>query len=1286
MPSRRFLQLVTCTIGCVIVSALLPGQVINVDEHGRVSVRGLAPGAADLDAELVVQEWGHRSIEAKGTAPTGVNTVGSIVAIESSGGGLLPMLESTAARDWQTEASRDQDAVSATQTLKGDWRIESSWQRLEGAVRASGRLVNLRHDDRPERPVTLSLVLKMPDADEFFWLGDLRRKQSLRGAPNLIETVPTTAGALGTMSKYPFGALGNGTVGIGLGFPLDQPRIQRIHWDAKREALVAEIDVAVSSMPSRFPNEIPFSFLLFAFDGAHDFRGAAQAYYGWNADSYALRLPRQGQWMPFTQIDTVERVEDFAFQFHEYHPNVSVAYNRANGIESLVYSEPPVQYVNLSANQPRDVDFLTDLIDGLDTVQGSQVRSSGTRDRDGNLPVAWVETPWAVGGRVPTNGTPDVPRSERDTHNSFDANWLPYIDLYRREGDDAPAGWQGGRRIDGALGMRGKALLLAAGESAAQSIRIDPSDTAPLLTLRAASATASAGSMLTIRLENKGEAAVEFPVMAAGGLEPAVLDVPLAKTPLMPGDYTLSIIADGSDVVVDDVALMGGIIENPDFEAGANDAEAVTGMYLDSFEGWDSPQLNFRRDHLEATRLPLTFDAQTGETAQVVMMHNFELADEMRGRLHDRGHLLMANTALYQWSWSAHYLDVLGIETSWGETETISPPRLDELDFLRTMLYHKPYCYLNNVEYANFRGKKVEDYFALCFQYGLWPGFFSHNAAESPYWQDPKLYNADRRYFLHFMRPQQRVTAAGWEPVTHAAASDARLLVERWGGGAELTASTFDHPVYFTCYNPSTNPIAFEVELDADLAVNEGVVAYDLLNGSRLLVEEGRRVRGLHLPPRGVAAIAVIPRRPAPLKEALSLQQEDVCFLIEKYRRFGFLEDTQASEITVLCAAGSLDERARWFANVHAAIGEEYRDEWRRSMHLLDILAASSDDVASGRSLEVSYPPTLVRGTTARFALANGDGRAATWTLRVESAGRVVEEPMGNDGAEVSIPAEWSTPTAMVSIVGSVDGASRTAFEGVFPIEDQCEWVDLPDELLVRDRERMVVGLKNNTDQPLDAAVSATSPPGLQVTCPPRVQVPPRHSQSIELTLETQGGQRAADANGVVSLSIADSSGLASELRLPITVLATNASKLRGPGRVTTVDSFYFGYDLKAITDGRIDPAGLGWAEAAWASGEGMVPHWVEFNLDAPQRLGEVVIYWAPDSDTYMTSQQVLLQVADAGGDWVTVATHESAEVTPMTTLSFEPVETRRLRLFQPTGKGPAPRPGILWLMEVEAR
>jgi hypothetical protein len=125
-----------------------------------------------------------------------------------------------------------------------------------------------------------------------------------------------------------------------------------------------------------------------------------------------------------------------------------------------------------------------------------------------------------------------------------------------------------------------------------------------------------------------------------------------------------------------------------------------------------------------------------------------------------------------------------------------------------------------NTVYEDFDPEWVELYFKRAIAWGHFPSFFSHNAADDPYWQRPKLYNRDRPLFQKYIPICATLSRAGWEPVTHATVDVDDVYIERFGPDD-------DGAVYLTVFNDSREPAEVEVQVDlAALRVHaaEGVL------------------------------------------------------------------------------------------------------------------------------------------------------------------------------------------------------------------------------------------------------------------------------------------------------------------------------------------------------------------------------------------------------------------------------------------------------------------------------
>ncbi len=273
----------------------------------------------------------------------------------------------------------------------------------------------------------------------------------------------------------------------------------------------------------------------------------------------------------------------------------------------------------------------------------------------------------------------------------------------------------------------------------------------------------------------------------------------------------------------------------------------LDGEYLDSLEGYVTADLNFRREHFRSTTVPLTFSAETKQPALFKGLAVFEFTRWMANDVHGLGKLMFANGVPYRFTFLCPCLDVMGTETDWLRAGKYQPADLARMDLWRTMSGQKPYLLLMNTDYDAFTTDRVEKYFQRSLFYGMWPSMFSHNAAENPYWQNPKWYNRDRALFKKYIPIIRQVAEAGWQPVTQAASDNVHISVERFGPD--------DHAnLFFTAFN-DTAKIQTGVLRPRyqELAFDPSAHAVELLSGQPpKSAEQGWQIR---LSPQEVAVI-----------------------------------------------------------------------------------------------------------------------------------------------------------------------------------------------------------------------------------------------------------------------------------------------------------------------------------------------------------------------------------------------------------------------------------------------
>lgn len=256
---------------------------------------------------------------------------------------------------------------------------------------------------------------------------------------------------------------------------------------------------------------------------------------------------------------------------------------------------------------------------------------------------------------------------------------------------------------------------------------------------------------------------------------------------------------------------------------GENRRGDLDGEYIDSAEGYVTDEMNFRREHFAAATTPLSFSATSHRVGIFRGLIVYEYTRAMAADVHGMGKLMMANSTPINLCWLAPYLDVMGTETDWNPGNRWRPMSDAELLYRRALCKDKPYCFLMNTRFEQFPPELVEKYMKRSLAYGMFPGFFSHNASQGHYFTRPELYDRDRPLFKKYVPLCKRVAEAGWEPQTRATSSDDRVYVERFGTR------------FFTVFNDSDTARTVTIQLETP---PKGP-ARELLTGHAIAWENG---------------------------------------------------------------------------------------------------------------------------------------------------------------------------------------------------------------------------------------------------------------------------------------------------------------------------------------------------------------------------------------------------------------------------------------------------------------
>lgn len=242
-------------------------------------------------------------------------------------------------------------------------------------------------------------------------------------------------------------------------------------------------------------------------------------------------------------------------------------------------------------------------------------------------------------------------------------------------------------------------------------------------------------------------------------------------------------------------------------------AAGLDGIYFDSLEFFWHYDLDYRPEHLQYARTPLTFSSTVESPAPALWNYalQFDMLDTVCPVLHAQGLLSMGNG--FTWiPFSVRHLDILGSEFSWHTTEQ---ERISVSAFRRAVCGQKPVVLLlNDGLYGDDFIRSPYDgyrrYFEESLFLGMYPSFFSADASNDPYWKNPNAYNTGRPFFKKYIPLIREINQQGWQPVTLARSSDPSVFIERFDRAG-------DKIVFFTVRNISDERIErVEVRLESD--------------------------------------------------------------------------------------------------------------------------------------------------------------------------------------------------------------------------------------------------------------------------------------------------------------------------------------------------------------------------------------------------------------------------------------------------------------------------------------
>ena len=193
-------------------------------------------------------------------------------------------------------------------------------------------------------------------------------------------------------------------------------------------------------------------------------------------------------------------------------------------------------------------------------------------------------------------------------------------------------------------------------------------------------------------------------------------------------------------------------------------------MSSDEIQGYTGTgnRPDFRREHFHFADVPLSYGKNTLALARVNLMYDF-LHTFLWPHSHTHNYLNTGNANYFNRAFCFPYVDMGMIEWEWDRS---NPLRTGT--YARTMSYHKLYRFWRVCGKGEEDPASVRTHLHRCLFWAIYPAVGGMQS---------KTHNLDEYRYLYrrYVPIVERLSAAGWEPVTHATASPEGVLVERYG-------------------------------------------------------------------------------------------------------------------------------------------------------------------------------------------------------------------------------------------------------------------------------------------------------------------------------------------------------------------------------------------------------------------------------------------------------------------------------------------------------------------------
>ncbi|MBR4673826.1 MAG: hypothetical protein IKP00_05110 [Victivallales bacterium] len=294
--------------------------------------------------------------------------------------------------------------------------ISLSTKHSSGNLGANFIEATITSDGKKDR--ILHLVYSQALQGTWKWIPYFENQPLPDNLPEYGSTSDSGCSFANGFSRFPLACVANGTNGQAIGIDMNLPVHGRNGFNTLSNSLFVSWDIALT------PEKPTATVRLFTFnfDAQWAFRGAIDTLYKVFPEAFAVRVKKQGLWMPFAKISDVQGWEDFGFAIKE--GDGETTWDDAHGIQTYRYTEPTTWWMKMeNKGRPSTMEECLKEVERLvkegKDMHAKSFASSVIHDVNGN-PVGLIkDTPWCNGIVWSMNSAPGI----RGEHTDYTVKW-----------------------------------------------------------------------------------------------------------------------------------------------------------------------------------------------------------------------------------------------------------------------------------------------------------------------------------------------------------------------------------------------------------------------------------------------------------------------------------------------------------------------------------------------------------------------------------------------------------------------------------------------------------------------------------------------------------------------------------------------------------------------------------------------------------------------------------------------------------------------------------------------